>query len=134
MLQGSDNESSTDHEHWTPLDKRRLGSASLKTTGAQAFHLPATVPVTAKEVLLFVDIQIGRTQPGRSSHIELYTAHNGVHYAKYISVHTYDQNAWSTNSDNIWLPLFASRTIYVKSPNTHTDSIVFCSIDITGYR
>ena len=92
-----------------------------------------TVPLTAKKVLLFVDIQVGFSPPNGWSHIKVYTIHNGVHYAKYISVHTYPQNAWSTNSDNIWLPLFASRTIYVKSPNANTRNAV-CRIDIIGYR
>ena len=118
---------------WIPMVKTSLGSVSLQTTGIQAFHLPAAVPATAKEVLLFVDVQIGHSRPHISSHVKIYTIHNGIHFAKYISVHSYDQDAWSTNSDNIWLPVFASRTIFVKSPRSHYDS-VRCTIDIIGYR
>ena len=121
---------------WIPLVKTSLGSVSLQTTGIQAFHLPAAVPVTAKEVLLFVDVQVGTSNPDTSSHVKIYTINNGNHYAKYISVHSYEQEAWSTNSDNIWLPLSASRTIYVKSPKSHYSShgSVRCTIDIIGYR
>ena len=133
LLQESDDDDVANTGHWTPLGKTRLGSSSLKTTGAQAFHLPVSVPVTAKEVLLFVDIQVGISNPNRISHVKLYTIHNGVHYAKYISVHTYEQDAWSTNSDNIWLPLFPNRVIYVQSPGTHFGNS-FCTIDIIGYR
>ena len=133
-IQDSDDAANTGH--WIPLGKISIGNVSLNTTGVQAFHLPVSVPVTAKEVLLFVDIQVGHTSPDRSSHVKLYTTHNGVHYAKYISVHTYDQSAWSTNSDNIWLPLFTSRTIYVKSPNAHYNNRgpIYITIDIIGYR
>ena len=118
---------------WIPLVKTSLGSVSLRSTGIQAFHLPASVPVTAKEVLLFVDVQIGNSSPDISSHVKIYTRYNGAHFAKYISVHSFPQGAWSTNSDNIWLPLSYSRTIYVKRPNSHYGS-VRCTIDIIGYR
>ena len=133
LLQESDDDDVANTGHWTPLGKTRLGSASLQTTATQAFNLPVSVPVTAKNVLLFVDVQVGTSNPERISHVKLYTTHKGVQYAKYISVHTYSQGAWSTNSDNIWLPLFTSRTVYVKSPGTHFGNS-FCTIDIIGYR
>ena len=44
---------------WTPLAKTHLGSVNVQTTGTQAFHVPATVPTAANEVLLFVDVLVG---------------------------------------------------------------------------
>ena len=114
------------------MSKTSLGSVSLQTTGIQVFHLPASIPATAKVIVLFVDVQVGNTSPDKSSHVKIYTENNGVHYAQYISVHTYPQGGWSTNSDNILLPLFTSRTVYVKSPNQHY--CASCTIDIIGYR
>ena len=119
---------------WTPLGKTRLGYINTETTGTQAFHLPARVPNTATEVLLFVDVVSGLTSPGEHSHVKIYTLNNGVHYAKYVAVHTYRQLAVYVNSDNIWLPLFASRTIYVQVPSRHNRQNMHISIDIIGYR
>ena len=119
---------------WTPLAKTRLGSVNVQTTGTQAFHVPATVPTTANEVLLFVDVLVGYTSPSAHSHVKIYTIHKGIHYAKYVALYTYLQNALSTNSDNMWLPLFASRTIYVKVPNRYNPRNMFLTIDIIGYR
>ena len=123
------------HGPWTPVSKLRLGYVNLRTTIPHAFHIPSwMVPASAKEVLLFVDAQWGTSSPDRSSHIEIYTRRYGVHYSKYISIHTYDQNAWSTNSDNIWLPLFTSgETVYVKTPRIHTINVGI-TIDVIGYR
>ena len=126
LLQGSD------FEEWTPTSKTRLGNISLSTTATQAFHLPALIPASANNTLLFVDIQAGRSSPDRSSHVKLYATHNGVQYTKYISVHTYDQEAWSTNSDNIWLPVLPNRVIYAQSPSEHSGHII-STIDIIGY-
>ena len=119
---------------WTPLDKTRLGYINIETTGTQAFHLPAGVPNTAKEVLLFVDVLSSLTSPNKHSHVKIYTTDNGVHYAKYVAVHTYHQYALYVNSHNIWLPLFASRTIYVQVPSRHNQLNIHISIDIIGYR
>ena len=123
------------HGPWSPLSKRRLANVNLQTTSLQAFHIPSWwIPAGATEVLLFVDAQWGNSRPDRSSHIEIYTRRNGVHYSKYISMHTYNQGAWSTNSDNIWLPLFTrGETIYVKTPHTHSGYRAL-TIDIIGYR
>ena len=71
--------------------------------------------------------------PDVTSHVKIYTIYNGAHFAKYISAHSFPQNAWSTNSDNIWLPLFGSRTIYAMSPNVHSGNAGI-TIDIIGYR
>ena len=89
----------------TILAKTRLGSINIETTGIQAFHLPAIVPTTAKEVLLFVDVLVGQTSPTKHSHVKIYTVHEGIHYAKYVSAHMYYQPALYVNSDNIWFPL-----------------------------
>ena len=123
------------HAHWTPVRKLHLGSVNLRTTKPYAFHIPSwKVPASAKEVLLFVDAQWGRSSPDRSSHIEIYTRHHGVHYSKCISMHTYHQEAWSTNSDNFWLPTFTrSETVYVKTPHVHTGNLGI-TIDVIGYR
>lgn len=123
------------HGPWTPLGKRYLGRVSLRTTTPYAFHISSwSVPARATEVLLFIDAEWGGSAPDRSSHIEIYTRKNGVHYSKYISIHTYAQKAWSTNSDNIWLPVFTSReTIYVRTPHIHTGNVGI-TLDIIGYR
>ena len=119
---------------WIPLAKTRLGYINIETTGIQAFHLPAIVPTTAKEVLLFVDVLSSLTSPTGHSHVKIYTVHEGIHYAKYVSAHTYNQQAVYVNSDNIWLPLFSSKTVYVQVPNRHNRLNIHISIDITGYR
>ena len=123
------------HAHWTPVRKLHLGSVNLRTTKPYAFHIPSwKVPASAKAVLLFVDAHWGTSSPGRLSHIEIYTRHHGVHYSKYISMHTYHQEAWSTNSDNFWLPTFTrSETVYVKTPHVHTGNLGI-TIDVIGYR
>ena len=125
------------HGPWTPVSKRQLGRVNLRTTIPYAFHIPSWwIPARATEVLLFVDVQWGNSSPDESSHIEIYTRRNGVHYSKYISMHTFEQSAWSTNSDNIWLPLFTSReTVYVKTPRVHNGGPHFgLTIDVIGYR
>ena len=117
---------------WIPLAKTRLGYINIQTTGIQAFHLPAIVTTTAKEVLPFVDVLVGQTSPTEHSHVKIYTIHEGIHYAKYVSVHTYNQRALYVNSDNIWLPLFVSKTVYVQVPNRHNQ--LNMQVSIIGYR
>ena len=115
------------------MAKTRVANVKMDTTVTQAFHLSTSiVPATATEVLLFVYVDVG-TSTDKISDVEIYTLQNGVHYAKYISLHTYNQNAWSTNTDNIWPPLFTSKTIYVKSPNAHYGNVRFY-ISVIGYR
>lgn len=78
------------------------------------FSLPDDLPKNTREILLFVFVDIGWSKPKGLSFIKVFTKVDGVHHSHYIAMHIYDQNALSTNSNNVWLPMGSDRKVYVE--------------------
>ena len=120
--------------NWTSVTMTSIGSSNLRQTGTVAYDIPSVIPSNAKEVLVLADVQIGTSGPlDRTHYIKIYTEENQRQYENYIVLHSYNHNAWNTNSDNLWFPMTSGRQVFVKLTYAHTGNI---GIDLhaIGYR
>ena len=123
--------------NWTPISRVLLAHVNMLAGGRhQSFSLPPTVPSCASEVLLFVSYRSGGCFPVSTNIIQIYTDINSTQYRKYLTAVCYNQNAWNSNSENMWLPVGtveAEREVHVLVPydqNGNRDM----KISAIGYR
>ena len=120
--------------NWTSVQLTRIASFYLRHTGTLAYDIPNIIPITAKEVLVLADVQVGTSGPSNRQHyIKIYTQQGSQQYEKYITLKSYGHNAWNTNSDNLWFPMTSSRQVFVELTSAHTGSIIF-TLHVIGYR
>jgi len=120
---------------WTPTPKILLGSLPANLLTTVVFPIPASIPTTAKEVLVYAYIRTGYNAPGEADiEFMIYTEESGVRYAHYLFAHWYPQNAWSYNSGTFWLPITSAREIRVTSSGTAAPGNWVGQIFIIGYR
>ena len=111
-----------------------IGSTSIKSAGTLAYDIPSVIPSSAKEVLIFANVEVGNSGPSSQQHyIKIYTQQGSQQFEKYIFVVTYPQNARSTNSDNLWFPMTTGRQVFVELGHAHTGHINLYLFAI-GYR
>ena len=72
---------------------------------------------------MYAEVQAGQSSPDKTSRLKLYTEEGCERYEQYIVVRTYDQNAWSTNSDNMWFSVTESRRLHMEIPDSHTGNV-----------
>ena len=118
------------------MNRTSIGFSPLNTATTLDFQLPnTTFPDTVKEILLYATVRCGYSnqQPTTVTEIPFYVEENGIQYAKFLNMINYPQNAWNTNSDNMWFPLPSNRMVYVHVPTALTG---YCetSISAIGYR
>ena len=82
---------------------------------------------------MYAEVQVGSSSPDKASRLKLYTEEGSKRYEQYLVVHTYNQNAWSTNSDNMWFPLTESRRLHMEIPDSHSGN-VSATVFVIGYR
>ena len=120
--------------NWTSVPMTTIGSSNLRHTGTLAYDIPSVIPSSAKEVLVLASTQVGGSGPNGFSHyIKIYTQQKQRQYEKYILLRTYAQNAWSTNSDNLWFPMTSGRQIFMELTAAHTGVLV-AHLHAIGYR
>lgn len=121
---------------WTsiPLDlDALLGRLDFGTVGTADYALPDEVPGAAKEVLLYVNTEVGYSGPADAvTHIKFFTSEGRREYAYYLGVHSYGNAAWNTNSVNIWLPITQERMVHVTISHKHSGNI-FGMMGVIGY-
>ena len=109
------------------------GTINMETTNIQSFDIPAAVPETACEVLVYVYVIKG-TATEYSSNMKIYTESNmNRRFEKYLHIYTYPQSAVSTVSENMFLPVTSDRKIHVRLTRTHPGN-VSGYVYIIGYR
>ena len=101
----------------------------------QSFSYDGLVPSNAREVLFYVAGQAGNNND-RDEEVEvvLETTEGAIRYTKYFLMHLYHQNAWSFNSENMWFPATANRSISVKYPGRPFNPNGSLCIYVIGYR
>lgn len=120
--------------NWTSVSMIMIGYSTLQHTGTLAYDIPSIIPSSAKEVLIFVNLRIGDSGPSNRVHyIKIYTEENSQQYEQYIIMTSYNQNAYNTNSDNMWFPMTSGRQVFVKLSNSHTGNIQLI-LNAIGYR
>ena len=92
------------------------------------------VPSSASEVLVLASILVASSGPSPHAHyVKIYTEQDQRHYEKYILLVSYNQNAWNTNSDNLWFPMTSGRQVFVESTVAHNGTIGI-HLHAIGYR
>ena len=119
---------------WTSVPLTLIGNSDLHHTGTLAYDIPSVLPSSAREVLLLASAEVGNSGPRDYQHfVKIYTHQDGQNFEKYLVIKTYEQDAWSTNSDNLWFPMTTGRQVYVELTKAHTGNIEFYLYAI-GYR
>ena len=121
---------------WTPVPKTSIASEVLihpSSTRYLAYHLPSVIPSSAKAVLIFVTLECGRAHRDITQDVQIFTEGEGgyPHYVKYIYVHSYNQDAWNTSSENMWFPMPANRKIFMQYTRNNGGCLV--KLYATGY-
>ena len=77
--------------------------------------IPDIIPDTAAQFLVYGTIYCGKISVATTilSDIEIYVTIDGKNLAQHLFVIGYDQDAYNTNSDNMWFPMPSNRKIYV---------------------
>ena len=120
---------------WTPVGKTKIGDVDTNKVGTQSFGLPEIIPKAAREVLVYVSLQVGHTTPHDvHDDIKIFTVDGSNEYAQYIVIHTYRQDAWVTNSNNMWFPITNKREIAVAMPQSFDRVRVHFDLSVIGYR
>lgn len=120
---------------WTPVSKKRLAKVDVTKSGNQCFDLGGNIAASAKEVLIFVSLQVGHTEPhDQIGDVKIFTVDGCNEYAQYMTIHTYKQSAWVTSSDNMWFPVTENRQVVVDLPMCFVDNHIHLNLYIIGYR
>ena len=120
---------------WIPVSKTRLAEVDTSKVGTQSFGLPEIIPQGAREVLIYASLQVGNSNPHDvHDDIKIFTVDGSNEYAQYIAIHTYRQNAWVTNSSNMWFPVTNTREIAVAMPQIFERVHVHFYLSVIGYR
>ena len=119
---------------WTPVNKTEIGRADLNTATTLSYSISSIIPSTAREVLVYPTVLCGNSEPGNSgADIAYYVEVNGVRYENFLYMHGYPQNAYNTNSDNMWFPMPSNRMVYVKVP-VPFPQFCYTYVSVIGYR
>ncbi len=100
---------------WTPIARVLLGTVNPLTFGTWNYAIPAAVPATAREVLVYWYLWAG-DNPGLSNSLlesAVYTDSAGVNYIFYLFGLLTSPATTSFTSNNVWLPVTANRTIHL---------------------
>ena len=118
---------------WESLNMVQLGTINMLSTSTQSFAIPAAVPSTAKEVLVYVYTYMGYSVE-RDAHLKIYTESSPTRrFEKYLAIKTYNQDAYATASDNMFFPMPSNRRVYVSLSRALTGN-VSGKINVIGYR
>jgi hypothetical protein len=126
---------------WTSIELPALGTLpKKKEANPREFLIPSEIPYSAKEVLIYVWYSSGEIAHDSQADYRIFVkiGASGKAVAFFlVRVHTYPQVAYSTNSDNVWLPMPKDRTLRVEYQGTidFSDAISFYSeVKILAYR
>ena len=109
--------------NWTSVTKTHIGSSNLRHVSTITFTIPNIIPSDAKEVLIFVSVESGRARNGHAQDLKIFTQIGSTRYEKYLTVLAYPQEAWNTNSDNMWFPMPPNRRVYLTVPAVHGGNV-----------
>lgn len=121
---------------WTSLPSMEsIGKTELRYPGTTSFPIPDEIPSTASNVLVYATVGCGYANRDSINHIKIYTQgeSNQVHYEKYLFMHTWSQQAFNSNSENMWFPMPIDRRVFI---TVTKDAGPNCELDLyaVGYN
>ena len=120
--------------NWTIVPRKVFGGVNFKQNGTIAFNIPALIPSSAREVLIYAVIQVdGSESHNAQDLVKIYTQENDDQFGKLLGFAIYTQETRSTNSENMWFPLTKDRRVYVQVFNRYSGSLEL-TVSVVGYR
>ena len=108
---------SSESATWTPVAKTPISPAeglTLENATTFNFQIPDIIPLAAREFMVYAIVKCGTSPFQRTGDIIFYVMNNGLRFEKFLYMRSYNQNAWNTNSDNMWFPMPADRLLHVE--------------------
>ena len=119
---------------WTSIPMTKIGGTDLRHAATLAFDIPAVIPSTAKELLVYGYFWNGNANNGPVRHLKIYTQEGSdTKYEKYLMSYAYPQSAINTNSDNMWFPMPTNRKIFLQVDSDHGANCT-SHFHVIGYR
>jgi hypothetical protein len=112
-----------------------LGKLPTKTPKTLTTYRINQVPKDAKEILVYLWIATGNGNgdSGRTFEVAAQTEKE-KHVSICFFAHGYNQNAWSYNSENVWLPMPFDNELTVQLYGEKFGGNVQSGIEIRGYK
>ena len=118
---------------WTPVAKTEFGEHDLNTATTLTFTIPSVIPDTAQAVLLYATAQCGYSTGDDGADLSYYVMVDGTQYEHFLHMFAYGQDAFNTNSDNMWFPMPPNRQLNVEIPQSYPRNC-FTYVSAIGYR
>ena len=93
---------------WTSVPRTAIGGSNLRHPNTFSFVIPNVIPSTAKNVLIYTIMYCGganRYQPPPQSIYACRMEVTNVLKSISLLMKSWIQNAYNTNSDNMWFPM-----------------------------
>ena len=102
---------------WRPVDKF-IGEGYLSPAQTYQYSIADAIPDTATQFLVYATINCGGNleEPNVFVDVSVFVNIDGMRLSKYLQVVGYPQEAYNTNSDNMWFPVPSSMVINVEVP------------------
>ena len=118
---------------WTSVPRTELGQSKLGQVTTESFVIPAVIPDSARDVLIFASVSSGYSGKASYDEVKIFTQRGSKHYEQYLGVATWTQSAINTNSDNMWFPMPNNRRVYVTVPKAFGGPGTTFRIAVVGY-
>ena len=108
---------SSESAMWTPVAKTPIspGGLNFRNATTYTFQIPDVIPLAAREFMVYGIVKCGTAHFQEVGDIIFYVMYNGLRFEKFLHMHSYRyQEAWNTNSDNMWFPMPADRLFHVE--------------------
>ena len=106
---------------WTSVTKHHIGTSNLQHASTMTFTIPHIIPSSAREVLIFVGASSGHSNRGPYNDLKVFTQIGTTKYEKYLTLYSWTQDAWNTNSENMWFPMPPNRRVYLTVPAAYME-------------
>jgi hypothetical protein len=99
-----------------PINKH-IGGAQFDQPRIHQFSLENIVPETATQLLIYATVYSGNTYgPTVFVDISIFVYVDDKDLAQHLYITAYQQEAYNSNTDNMWFPVPSSKIIYVYVP------------------
>ena len=92
------------------------------------------VPSDACEVIVYAYVKTGTGSGDRDGAFRFSTITKQGRIERDLFFHTYSQNAWSYNSENIVLPVGEEKVVHAAIDRATTSPGLACQAKVVGYR
>ena len=90
----------------------------MNSAQTHPFSIAGIIPDTATQFLVYATIHCGGNlvEPNVFVDVSIFVNIDGMRLSKYLEVVGYPQDAYNTNSDNMWFPVPSTMTVFVEVP------------------